>query len=262
MKFRLHEVGVCGTDRELAHFRLRSRPGDATRIVIGHEAFGQVVECGSAVLDFKPGDWVVPAVRRPCVPACSSCASGRPDLCVSYRYSERGIFNLDGYFTEYAVDDARYLVRVPPSLVPYGVLLEPMSIVEKCAARLEAVRQTDGRRTLVLGLGPVGLLAALVLRLHGYQVSVYSLEPPDHPRVDILRLAGIPYTRTLDGRWDVIVEAAGSAELVFAAVKLLGSCGVFVTLGAQRAHGEFSFIVPDCRQPDAARHRQRQPSRV
>ena len=240
--FRVHEVGVCGTDRELAAFRMRPRERDARRIVIGHEAIGEVVACGEAVSTLSPGDWVVPTIRRGCVPACSSCARRRSDLCLTSRYSERGIFNLDGYFTGMAVDLESDLVPIPASLVPYAVLLEPLSVVEKCASRIDDLRQSDGRDALVLGLGPVGILTAMVLTLRGYKVTVYSMEPEDHPRTAILREAGAGYRRTLESRYDVIVEAAGSAELALAAVKLLAPCGVMITLGAQRVTGEISFI--------------------
>ena len=240
--FRVHEVGVCGTDRELAAFRMRPRERDARRIVIGHEAVGEVLACGEAVTTVSPGDCVVPTIRRSCVPACSSCARRRSDLCLTARYSERGIFNLDGYFTAKAVDLESDLVPVPPSLAPYAVLLEPLSVVEKAASRIDDLRQSDGRDALVLGLGPVGILMAMVLTLRGFKTTVYSLEPDDHPRTAILRDAGVAYRRTLDGRYDVIVEAAGSAELALAAVKLLAPCGVMITLGAQRVTGEISFI--------------------
>ena len=71
VKFRIHEVGVCGTDRELANFRMRPRLRDATRIVIGHEALGQVTECGAEARGLAVGDWVVPTIRRGCQPRCS-----------------------------------------------------------------------------------------------------------------------------------------------------------------------------------------------
>src|SRR5947208_2016610 len=87
VKFRIHQAGVCGTDRELASFNLRARPGDATSIVIGHEALGQVVEAGPDAVRFRPGDWVVPTIRRSC-PACHSCSRGRSDLCLTNGYSE------------------------------------------------------------------------------------------------------------------------------------------------------------------------------
>jgi threonine dehydrogenase-like Zn-dependent dehydrogenase len=240
VRFRVHEVGVCGTDREIASFRWeRLRP--KRDLIIGHEALGQVIETGAAVEGIAPGDWVVPMIRRACVPACPSCKRGRTDLCLTYRYTERGIFAADGYFAEFAVDQARHLVRVPEKLLPNAILLEPLSVVEKAVERAIAVRQTDQNRALVLGLGPIGILSALVLQLRGYQVRVYSLEPADHPRARLLASQGIGYTTSLDGSAGLILEAAGSADLALAALRLLGSAGVFVTLGAQSAEGRFSF---------------------
>jgi glucose 1-dehydrogenase len=240
--FRIHEVGVCGTDREMVSFRLRRPANDVPNLVIGHEALGQVLETGSAVNGLKPGDWVVPMVRRPCSPPCHSCATGRNDLCLTYRFTERGIFGADGYFTQFAVDEARYLVRVPESLLPCAILIEPMSVVEKAIGRTIAIRQTDGNSALVLGLGPIGLLAALVLRMRGYRVRLFSLEPADHPRVRLLQSRGIEYVTSLSGTADIIVEAAGSGDLALAALRSLGPAGIFVTLGAQQVEGKFSFI--------------------
>jgi len=209
--FRVHEVGVCGTDREMVTFRLRRPAEDVPHLVLGHEALGQVIEAGSSVSGFAPGDWVVPMIRRPCSPPCASCARGRSDLCLTHGFTERGIFGVDGYFTEKAVDDARDLVRVPERLVPFAILLEPMSVVEKAIARAMAVRQTEGNSALVLGLGPIGMLSAMVLGRRGYRVRLFSLEPSDHPRVRQLSALGIEYLSRLDGSADVIVEAAGSA---------------------------------------------------
>lgn len=239
---RVHEVGICGTDRELVRFGLMPRPGDRRRIVLGHEALAQVVTCGEGVETLAPGDWVVPTVRRNCAPCCSSCARGRSDLCLTGGYAERGIFGLDGYYAEFAVDDAADLVRVPDSLLPFAVLLEPLSVVEKSVERIAELRQSDGRKALVLGLGSIGLLTAMVLGLRGYEVTVYSSEPEDHPRRAMLETCGVRYTRALEGRFDVIVEATGSAEVALAALGNLGACGVFITLGARRAYGEISFI--------------------
>jgi glucose 1-dehydrogenase len=240
--FRVHEVGVCGTDRELAAFRMRPRERDRHQLVLGHEALGQVVETGADVHGFEPGDWVVPTIRRGCAPPCTSCAHRRPDLCLTYAYSERGIFNLDGYFTEYAVDAAENLIRIPPALVPYAVMLEPLSVVEKAVQRAICLRQSEGRSALVLGLGAIGMLTAMVLQSRGYQVQIYSQEPQDHQRAVLMRSAGIGYGRSLEGRHDLIVEASGCADLALAALGNLSSCGVFIALGAQRTTGEISFI--------------------
>src|SRR5688572_30543482 len=85
--FRVREVGVCGTDRELAAFRFGYGPAGDSFLVPGHEAVGEVVEGGSA---FAPGEIVVPTVRRACTPPCASCARGRRDLCLTGKCTERG----------------------------------------------------------------------------------------------------------------------------------------------------------------------------
>src|SRR5690348_13942648 len=100
-------------------------------MVLGHEAVGQVVAAGSAVSRVRPGDWVAPMVRRPCAPACETCAAGRRDFCMTGRYTDRGIFGAHGYFTEMAVDRAEDVFLVPPGREEYGVLIEPLSVVEK-----------------------------------------------------------------------------------------------------------------------------------
>ncbi len=239
--FRVQEVGVCGTDRELLTFRW-PRPQRLAQFVIGHEALGQITDVGSSVEGFSRGDWVVPMIRRRCLPPCRSCARDRADLCLTGRYTERGISGAHGYYTEFAVDEARDLIRVPEHLIPYAILLEPLSVVEKAISRAQAIRQTDGDTALVLGLGPIGILSALVLQLRGYRVRLYSLEEPGHPRVRSLEAQGIEYITSLSGAADLILEAAGSGDLALSALGLLAPAGVFVTLGAQKAWGELSFI--------------------
>jgi glucose 1-dehydrogenase len=140
-----------------------------------------VVGTGSSVTRVKVGDYAALTVRRGCG-HCASCRMGRSDMCQTGKYRERGIRGLDGYQTEFVVDKEEYTVRVPPELEAVGVLMEPLSIVEKAideAVRLQVVRCPDAatspdwilaRPCLVAGLGPVGLLAVMVLRLRGGEV--------------------------------------------------------------------------------------------
>jgi threonine dehydrogenase-like Zn-dependent dehydrogenase len=174
-------------------------------------------------------------------------------MCETGKYRERGIRGLDGYQTEYVVDSEQYVVRVPAELAAVGVLIEPLSIVEKAideALRLQIVRRPDaatmpdwivGRRCLVAGLGPVGLLAAMVLALRG--ARVYGLDVVDAATVRPawLREVGGEY---IDGRrvpadrveavvgpMDVIVEATGVAALEFNLLDALALNGVYVLTG-------------------------------
>ncbi|MCW5977423.1 MAG: alcohol dehydrogenase catalytic domain-containing protein [Bryobacteraceae bacterium] len=239
---RVREIGVCGTDRELAGFRLGFPPEGADFLVIGHEALAQVVETGPAVKHLRPGDWVAPMIRRPCHPPCPSCARGRPDLCFAPVLKERGIFGLDGYFAEYAVDEEADLARVPEELVDYAVLMEPLSVVEKAVATALRVHEPGCETALVLGAGPIGLLSALALQARGLRVWLHSAEPAGHPRAQLARAAGVEYLTVLAERLaDVVIEATGSGDAALAGLRCLAPLGVMVVLGADNAYGEIPF---------------------
>jgi threonine dehydrogenase-like Zn-dependent dehydrogenase len=252
VKLRVLEVGVCGTDRDQAAGGHARAPEGRRDLVIGHEMLGIVTEVGENVRGLKPGDLAVPTVRRGCG-KCAPCAMGRPDACRSGDYRSRGITGLDGFQSEWVVDEARHLVRVPHELADVGVLAEPCAVVEKAvheASRAAASRAPDavyaedwpsGGRCLVAGLGPVGLLAAMVLMLRGVEVYGMDVLPADSSRPYWLTRAGGTY---LDGRrippeevaesigpMDLIVEAAGEAQLAFALLGALSRGGVCVLTG-------------------------------
>jgi threonine dehydrogenase-like Zn-dependent dehydrogenase len=240
--FRVQESGICGSDRELAAFRHGYPPPGEDFLILGHEALGQVIAVGSAVSGLACGDWVVPMVRRPCHPACDPCARGRRDLCSSGRYTETGIFGRHGYLREYASDAASDLVRVPAGLASCAVLMEPLSVVEKAIETALRIHQPGARTALVLGAGPIGILAALVLSLRGLEASVYSLEPPDHPRARLAERAGVRYHDRLDGiRADIVIEATGSPAAAFTGFGALASLGVYCILGSPNSTGEVPF---------------------
>jgi threonine dehydrogenase-like Zn-dependent dehydrogenase len=150
----------------------------------------------------------------------------RSDMCETGKYVERGIWGMDGYQTEYVVDKEQYLVLVPPELEPVGVLCEPLSVAEKAifeAVHLQTTRQPDasvhpdwlrGRRCLVAGMGPIGLLAALVVRLRG--ADVYGLDIVDAGTARPVCLEKIGGTY-VDGRQvtpDKVDVALGPMELI------------------------------------------------
>ena len=236
--FRVHQAGVCGTDRDLARFRFGYPPAADSFMILGHEALGQVVEIGSDVTVLARGDWVVPQIRRACTPPCASCARGRCDLCLTDGYRERGIFGAHGYFCDWAVDDAAHLVRIPPRLLDHAVLVEPMSVVEKAIDSALRVHLGEPATALVFGAGPIGMLAALALQLRGLQVSLASLEAREHPRARLLERAGVRYFPPGGATHppaDIVIEAAGAPDAAAAAVLSLAPLGVAVILGAPEA---------------------------
>jgi glucose 1-dehydrogenase len=251
VRLRVRCVGVCGTDREQAAGGRALAPEGARELVIGHEMFGEVVEVGSAVTGVRPGDRALFTVRRGCG-RCGPCESARPDMCLTGRYKERGIWGLDGYQAEQVVDSAQFLVPVPADLGDLGVLTEPLSVAEKAideATRLQVTRLPGAnspepwpakRRCLVAGLGPIGLLAAMVLRLRGADVVGLDVVSPDSPRPRWLTSIGGAYVVAAQGALaqiasgepiQLLVEAAGVASLEFDLLGALGIGGVYVLTG-------------------------------
>jgi threonine dehydrogenase-like Zn-dependent dehydrogenase len=263
---RVLEVGICGTDREIAAFEFGTPPAGADHLVIGHEALAEVLEVGTRVTALRAGDLVVPMVRRPCPhPECSPCRAARPDFCRTGAFRERGIRGAHGFMTERLVEEERSLTVVPSALREVAVLVEPLTIAEKGLLQLFAIQSrlpwtcrhaaAEGpghcQRALVLGAGPVGLLGAMALRVRGFETSVFSLEPDDHPKAQLVRAIGArfvsaathrPATLARDLRpVDVLYEAAGASRLALEGVDLLAPNGVAILTGVpgHRAPSDF-----------------------
>jgi len=224
VKLRVLEVGICGTDREIAHGLFGNAPQDARTLVLGHELLAEVVETG---------ELVTATVRRSCH-HCEACEQHEPDSCLTGDYSERGITRLDGFARELVVEDADQLIPVPKQLGRLGVLAEPTSICERA---LRHARTIGGRqpwrlqRALVLGAGAVGTLTAFLLRLDGIETVVASLEP----EAPLLEAAGAQYAIVDDldqlGAFDLVVECAGNAQLMADAIARLKRSGVLCLVG-------------------------------
>ncbi|HEV2591112.1 MAG TPA: alcohol dehydrogenase catalytic domain-containing protein [Gaiellaceae bacterium] len=224
VRVRVLEVGVCGTDREISEGLFGVSTGD--RLVMGHEMLGVVDADGHG---FSRGDLVSATVRRSCG-HCLACAEGAPDSCLTGDYIERGITKLDGFAREIVVEDPAQLVAIPRELGRLGVLAEPMSICARGVRHALAIgnRQPwEPKRALVTGAGAVGLLTTLLLRQHGFAVTVVSLEESS-PIADAL---GARYAQEPDGTFDLVFEAAGDAQLMANGLGFLKRSGVVCLLG-------------------------------
>ena len=229
---RTLEVGVCGTDREISEGLFGVPPEGEPLLVLGHEALAVVERNGHG---FTRGQLVTATVRRSCG-HCVACANAAPDSCLSGDYSERGITRLHGYDRELVAEDPEHLVAIPKSLDRLGVLAEPTSICERA---LRHARTIGGRqpwqleRALVIGAGAIGLLTTYLLRLAGVEVWTASLEPEN----ELVEQSGARYMSTHDdelsklAKFDLVVEAAGNAQLMAQTLGLLRRSGVACLLG-------------------------------
>jgi threonine dehydrogenase-like Zn-dependent dehydrogenase len=229
-------VGVCGTDREILDGSFGAGPGPGERLVLGHESLGRVIESPEDG-DVRPGDLVVGIVRHPDPVPCAQCAIGEWDMCSNGLYTEHGIKERHGFARERFRLQPSHAVRVERSLGVRGVLLEPASIVAKAWEQIERIgarARWTPRRVLVLGAGPVGLLAALLGRLRGLEVNVFD-RVENGPKPALVAALGAVYHATGLGDVcrgiDVVVECTGAPGLLFDAIRCIAPNGIACLTG-------------------------------
>lgn len=213
-------IGVCGTDEEILAGNYGTAPEGEDRLVIGHESLGRVVDApvGSG---FGVGDLVVGIVRRPDPVPCPHCAIGEWDMCRNGLYTERGIKERHGFASDRFRLHPEFAVHVDTSLGDLNVLTEPASVVAKAWDHIERIGARSPawkpRSVLVVGAGPVGLLAALMGRQRELDVTVLD-QVTDGPKPDLVRSIGATYEHDnvadCAPHADVILECTGVASVV------------------------------------------------
>lgn len=237
---RVLRVGVDGTDKEINAAEYGAPPEGYDFLVIGHESFGQVEAVGPNVTELRPGDYVVATVRRPGTSIYDLI--GTSDMTTDDTYFERGINLRHGFLSEYYVDSADFIVKVPKGLKEVGVLLEPTTVVEKGIAQAYEIQRRlrvwHPRKAAVMGAGTIGLLATLVLRLRGLEVTTFALNRKPNLNAELVEAIGARYESTKDtpllegvkkyGPFDIIFEATGFSPIIFESMQALGKNGVLV----------------------------------
>jgi threonine dehydrogenase-like Zn-dependent dehydrogenase len=226
---------VCGTDAEIAGGLYGWAPPGRERLILGHESLGRVIDPGPS--GFAVGDHVVGIVRRPDPVPCPNCAVGEWDMCSNGGYTERGIKQVDGFMSDRWRIEPEYAVKVDQRLGTLGVLLEPTTVVAKAWEHIASI----GRRTfwdpdtiLVVGAGPIGLLAALIGVQYGAEVHVLD-RVTSGPKPELVEALGATYhtgaIADLGLSPDVVVECTGVSPLIRAAAEAVASGGIVCLTG-------------------------------
>jgi glucose 1-dehydrogenase len=236
-------TGICGTDAEIAGGSYGWAPPGRERLILGHESLGRVVDPGGS--GFTVGEHVVGIVRRPDPAPCPNCAVGEWDMCSNGRYTERGIKQADGFMAERWRIEPDYAVRVDKSLGILGVLLEPATVVAKAWEHIGAIGRRafwDPHTVLVIGAGPIGLLAALIAVQQGAETHVLD-RATSGPKPDLVRQVGASYhtgpIADLGLHPDIVVECTGVVQLVRQALENISPGGIICLTGVG------SPVVPD-----------------
>jgi glucose 1-dehydrogenase len=242
-------IGVCGTDHDIVDGHYGWAPPGQTRMVIGHESLGAVLEA-PADCGVGAGDLVAGIVRRPDPVPCASCAVGEWDMCRNGRYTERGIKERHGYGSEFFRIEPDFLIKVDSSLGIAGVLLEPTSIVAKAWDHTERIgrrsRSWQPKTILITGVGPVGLLAALIGVQRGLDVHVLDHRENLKKRELVRRLGGTYHCETLAHiglKPDILMECSGAPGVVHDVLGNTAANGIVCLVGVTEPGHDFDVDV-------------------
>ncbi|HEU4648383.1 MAG TPA: glucose 1-dehydrogenase [Gemmatimonadales bacterium] len=229
-------VGVCGTDVEIVEGRYGWPPPGRTRLVLGHESLGRVLDPGPTS-EFRKGDLVAGLVRRPDPVPCPNCAVGEPDMCRNGQYTERGIKQIDGFMSDRWRTDPEYAMKIDPTLGMLGVLLEPTTVVCKAWEHVWAVGDRaywEPRTALVTGAGPIGLLAALIGVHLGLEVHVLDRNQSG-PKPELARALGATYhtgsVAEVGFAPDIVLECTGAGQVISDSIAAVCANGIVCLTG-------------------------------
>jgi len=259
---KIHQTGVCGTDLHLHHGTYIG----VYPLTPGHETIGEVVEVGSEVSRFRPGQRVTVNPNIYCG-HCEYCLAGQLVRCAN---TEGMGVHRPGFFAEFASADHRQVFSVDGLEPETAVFAEPSA----CAMHgLETLDLRPGGSALVLGAGPTGLLLAQLIGSGGAtSVTVADIVP-----FKLETAAGLGVDKTVhitkdaaanvdllrdaspnDDGHDVVVEATGVTAVGNICVPLTRNGGTVLVYGVTRPDERLS-VSPSNSSDGRSRSRARTP---
>ena len=233
--------GICGSD--LHYFRHGGFGAIRLQqpMVLGHEVAGTVVVAAADVTSVQVGDRVAVTPSRPCG-SCRYCLEGLPNQCLDMRYygSAMRMPHVQGAFRDVLLCQAKQCFKVAD-----GVSLSLAALAEPFSVGLHAVQRAGpllGKRVLVSGCGPIGVLAVAAAHLHG-AAEIVATDVVDEP-LAVARAMGASHTinaatdrdwvrrNAVDkGSFDVMLECSGNERALRDGLEVMRPRGVVVQLG-------------------------------
>jgi L-idonate 5-dehydrogenase len=240
LRLRLATGGVCGSDLHYYNhggfgaIRLREP------MILGHEVSAYVDELGPGVTGFHPGQLVAVSPSRPCG-HCKYCLEGLPNHCLNMRFygSAMPFPHIQGAFREELVADAFQCVDATGLTPGEAAMAEPLAVTLHATQRAGGLL---GKRVLVTGCGPIGVLSILSARRAGAReivatdLSDFTLALAKTAGADrVINSAAEPDALAAyaadKGTFDVLYECTGVAAALAGAIPALRPRGVILQLG-------------------------------
>lgn len=230
--------GICGTDIHILHDQFAYYPP----VILGHEFSGEVAAVGARVTGYAVGDRVVGEPHNKACGKCYLCRNGHIQNCADKRSIGWGI---DGCFTDYVVMPEKLLHKVPAGLsLAEAAMAEPTAIVAH--QLLERARVTPGDSVVIMGMGPIGLLAAQMAKVAGAgQVYLCGTNADEGYRLGVADelacydrfinvqkedAAAVILAETGIGA-DLVVEASGAGSAIRTGIQVLKKWGTLCAIG-------------------------------
>ena len=241
VRVRVATGGICGSDLHYYHHGGFGTVRIREPMALGHEFAGVVSEIGSGVSHLVPGMRVSVNPSRACG-ACRYCAEGRQNQCLDMRFMGSAMRSppVQGGFRESVV-----VHETQPVLIADTLSMGEAAMAEPLAVCLHAAHQAGsllGKKVLITGAGPIGILSVLVARFAGAAEIVVTdvAEAPlavarqigANQVVNVVSEAAAldPY-RDDKGSFDVLFEASGNQAALAGALDVLRPGGIIVQLG-------------------------------
>ncbi|MBO5649759.1 MAG: alcohol dehydrogenase catalytic domain-containing protein [Clostridia bacterium] len=239
---RVKYGGICGTDIHILHDQFTYYPP----VIVGHEFSGVVEEVGANVTLFKKGDGVVGEPHNLACGKCYLCRNGHIQNCMDKRSIGWGI---DGCFTDYVVMPEKLLHKIPQGLsLCEAAMAEPAAIVAH--QLLERAHITPGDNVVIMGVGPIALLAAQMARISGagriilcgctgdieYRLKIADSLACYDRFIDVLREDAVSIIMEETGIGaDLVVEASGAGSAIRTGIRVLRKWGRMCAIGMTAA---------------------------
>ncbi len=232
--------GICGSD--LHYFNNGGFGAIKLRepMVLGHEVSGHIVKLGAGVENLSVGQLVAVSPSRPCY-ACEYCQQGKHNQCLNMRFygSAMPFPHIQGAFRQVLVADASQCAPADGLSPAEAAMAEPLAV---CLHATSQAGKMLGKRVLITGCGPIGLLSILAARRAGAaeivatDLSGFTLDLARKNGADLgINMANTPEQLTEyqagKGHFDVLYECSGAAPALAAGIAALRPGGVIVQLG-------------------------------